>query len=485
MTTTATPLDRDHRSITISLLAAVALMSYANLSVSAALPEIGDDLGRVDLLPWLITVELLAAAIAVLAVGPVVDGFGVRPVFRLAVLAFVAASTACALAPTMEILVMGRVAQGLAAGGVLASAFATVGLAYDPLLRPKVYAVNSALWGVMGVGGPGLAAVLVSVAGWRAVFAVAVPIGLGAVVVGWRHLPARPADADRTDFDYRGLALIAVVTIVCLFAASVSSWWSVAWFVPAVVAIGLYRRHAGGHANPVVRIEHLTAAQWRNLHLPATLVVAGGTGASAFLPVYVRAARDGSAATAAFSVFFLSVGWSVAAWVSSRLQQRHHPAVVVLWGTWLLAISVGAAAVTAALSAPLPLILVAFIGAGGGIGLSTTASLNLLQSRARPEEMGRISSAHQFVRSLGFTYGAAIAGAVLLLVVRLRVGEVESVRRLLGGEADTAEPGVVEALADGYALAVAAMTVVSVGALIAARRLHATRTADWAQVADT
>ncbi|MEM9134160.1 MAG: MFS transporter [Actinomycetota bacterium] len=483
MTTIATPLDRDHRSITISLLAAVALMSYANLSVSAALPEIGDDLGRVELLPWLITVELLAAAIAVLAVGPVVDGFGVRPVFRLSVLAFVVASIACALAPSMAVLVAGRVAQGLAAGGVLASAFATIGLAYDPLLRPKVYAINSALWGVMGVGGPGLAAVLVSVAGWRAVFAVAVPIGLGAVVVGWRHLPGRPAEADRTDFDLRGLALIAVVTIALLFAASASSAWSLAWFAPAVVAVVLYRRHARGHTDPVVRLDHLTAAQWRNLHLPATLVVAGGTGAAAFLPVYVRAARDGSAATAAFSVFFLSVGWSVAAWVSSRLQQRHHPARVVLWGTRLLVISVGTAAGAAAVAAPLAVLLVAFIGAGGGIGLSTTATLNLLQSRARPEEMGRISSAHQFVRSLGFTYGAAVAGGVLLLVVRVRVGEVESVRRLLGGESEAAEPGVVDALADGYALAVAAMAVVSIGALVTARRLHATRTADWAQVA--
>lgn len=458
-------------------------MSYANLSVAAALPEIGDDLGRVELLPWLITVELLAAAIAVLAVGPVVDGFGVRPVFRLAVVAFVAASTACALAPTMEILVLARVAQGLAAGGVLASAFATIGLAYDPTLRPKVYAINSALWGAMGVGGPGLAAVLVSVAGWRAVFAVAIPIGLGAVAVGWQQLPGRPAEADRTEFDYRGLALIGVVTIALLFAASASSWWSLAWFVPAAVAIGLYRRHARHRADPVVRIDHLTAAQWRNLHLPATLAVAGGTGAAAFLPVYVRAARDGSAALAAFSVFFLSVGWSVAAWVSSRLQQRHHPAQVVLWGAWLLAISVGSAAAATALSAPLPLLLVAFIGAGGGIGLSTTASLNLLQSRARPEEMGRVSSAHQFVRSLGFTYGAAIAGAVLLVMVRVRVGEVESVRRLLGGESESVEPGVVEALADGYSLAVAAMAVLAVGALLTARRLAATRTADWAQIA--
>ncbi|MCH9805295.1 MFS transporter, partial [bacterium] len=115
-------LSARHRPLTISLLAATSLISYSNLSVSAGLPSIGDDLGDVALLPWVITVELLAAAIAVLGIGPVVDSHGVRRVFRIAMIAFIAASVACAAAPTMTLLVAARVGQGIAAGGVLGSA---------------------------------------------------------------------------------------------------------------------------------------------------------------------------------------------------------------------------------------------------------------------------------------------------------------------------------------------------------------------------
>ena len=71
-------------------MSAVAMASYNNLSVTAALPDIGDDLGRVALLPWVVTVELVAAAIAVLAVGPYIDGAGARRAFRITVVAFLA-----------------------------------------------------------------------------------------------------------------------------------------------------------------------------------------------------------------------------------------------------------------------------------------------------------------------------------------------------------------------------------------------------------
>ena len=58
-----------YRAAAISLMVLVAIASYNNLSVTAALPAIGDDLGRVTLLPWVVTAELVAAAVAVLAVG--------------------------------------------------------------------------------------------------------------------------------------------------------------------------------------------------------------------------------------------------------------------------------------------------------------------------------------------------------------------------------------------------------------------------------
>ena len=103
----------EKRGLTIAVMASIGIIAYSNLGLTAALPDIGNDLGDVALLPWTITVELLMSGVAVLAAGPVVDGLGTRRVFRWSVVGFVITSALCGLAPTMLLLVIGRALQGL------------------------------------------------------------------------------------------------------------------------------------------------------------------------------------------------------------------------------------------------------------------------------------------------------------------------------------------------------------------------------------
>ena len=455
-----------HRSLTVSLIAAISLVSYSNLAVSAALPAVGDDLGDVALVPWVITVELLAAAIAVLGIGPVVDSQGVRRVFRIAMIGFIAFSVACAAAPSMLVLIGARIGQGIAAGGVIGSAVSSIGLAYEEALRPKVYATISAVWGVMGIGGPAIAAVLISVLGWRSIFTVSVPVGAVATVIGWNRLPDRREDSTDVAFDRRGLVLVAVVTTGLLLATSTSSVLALLWLCLAVGLSVVYWRHTKTAANPVVRIDHLTLRKWRDLHVTSTLAVAGGTGASAFLPLYLRGSRGATEGEAAFSVLFLVIGWSLASYVASKAQERIHAALVVRAGSWVLMSSSALALVTTALNLHVATLLGLFFLVGSGIGTITTSGLTLLQGRAPAAEMGRITSAHQFVRSLGFAYGAAVAGAVLFYVVSRQIDDVELVRDLLGNDSAGLNQAAADALHDGYvwALAVSAALTAVAGA---------------------
>ena len=218
-----------YRAPAIALMAAVAMASYNNLSVTAALPDIGNDLGRVALLPWVVTVELLSAAIAVLAVGPYIDGAGARRAFRLTVVWFTVASAMCTVAPTMELLVAARVLQGLAAGALIGTALTCIGLVFDDEARPWAYALMSSVWGIMGIGGPAVAAALVSTLGWRAVFAVNLPVAMMAAAVGWRRLPTE-ARAAAESLDRRGLAILSALTVALLLATSdlhgrAPCWW--------------------------------------------------------------------------------------------------------------------------------------------------------------------------------------------------------------------------------------------------------------------
>lgn len=460
-----------YRAAALALMAAVAMASYNNLSVTAALPDIGDDLGRVALLPWVVTVELLAAAIAVLAVGPYIDGAGARRAFRLTVMAFLVTSAMCVVAPTMELLVAARVLQGLGSGALIGTALTCIGLAFEESVRPWAYALMSSVWGIMGIGGPALAAVLVSTLGWRAVFAVNLPVAAAAAAVGWRRLPAE-ARAAAEPLDRRGLMMLSAFTVALLLATSDLQWYSAVLVAAGGLFAGLYVRHARRQPSPVVRLSHITARRWRPIHLVGVMAVTGGTGASIYLPLYLKGARGYSVAFAAFAVLWPTLGWSTSAWVSGALQQRFRAQTVALLGSAI--ITVGAVAVTAAAAAesPIPWLLAAFACVGWGIGTITTSSLALLQGRADLQEMGRVSSAHHFLRSLGFAYGAAVAGLVMFWVVDRRTGDAELVRGLLGEAETVVDAEVADALASAYTWSLGAMAVICALTLPAAIRLQ-------------
>jgi len=454
-------LGPEYRAASLALMSAVAMASYNNLSVTAALPAIGDDLGRVALLPWVVTVELVAAAVAVLAVGPYIDGAGARRAFRLTVVAFVVTSAMCAAAPTMELLIAARVLQGLATGAFIGTAITCIGLVFDDAVRPWAYALMSSVWGIMGIGGPAVAAVLVSTLGWRSVFAANLPVSVVAAAIGWSRLPAAArAAAERTD--RRGLLILSAFTVALLVATSYVEWYSIVMVVAGVALAALYVRHARSCRSPVVRLSHVAAGRWRYIHLVGVLAVSGGTGASVFLPLYLKAARGYSVAFAAFAVVWPTLGWSTSAWVSGKLQQHLRAQTVTVIGSGFMAVGSVGVTVAAGIEAPVVVLLAAFVCAGWGIGTITTSSLSLLQGRADLQEMGRVSSAHHFIRSLGFAYGAAVAGLVMFWMVERRTGDAELVRGLLSEADAVVDATVAAALASAYTWSLASMAVLAV-----------------------
>lgn len=471
MTTTDGLFSGANRPIAIALMGTMGIASYNNLSVAAALPDIGDDLGDVALLPWAVTVEILTSAIATLVAGPIIDSAGVRRTFRAATVAFVVTSLLATAAPTLPALVAARALQGISVGFVVSVAIAGTGVAFPARLRPRAFAANSAVWGVMGVGGPAIAALIVATAGWRGIFLINLPVAAIAGAVGWNRLPGPQEGAGVTRLDRRGIVLVSILATAALLTAG-SDLRRLAVGVVLVGATGwLYVRHHRATEDPVVRITHLVHPRIRRLHLATGLVLACTLGADTFLPLYVRGARGESAALAAFSVAFLTVGWSIAAFVSSRLQDTQPAERVTLWGTLVAAPGLVLCTAFVVADAPLPFIFAAAFIMGWGTGTVTTSTLAALQERIETHEMGRVNGAHMFVRALSITYGVAIASAVLFAVVERRIGDVEVVRELLGGEDVSVDGSTRDALADGFAWALGVSSVAVMLAVMTATRM--------------
>ncbi len=466
-----------YRAVTIANMTIMAIAAFDGLAVVAALPSIAEDLGDVALLPWVATAYLGSSAVAVIVAGPVIDAVGVRRTFRVVGIWFLVTSAAVAIAPTMPLLLAARVAQGLGGGLVIAVVLAAIGLTYPASMRPRAYAANAAVWGFMGFGGPAISAAFLAVSGWRLIFIAQLPITAAALILGWNALPSTRDKPQRVTFDGRGVLLLTGVTATSLFGlAQIGVRWWLAGVTAALTALLLwaYWRHSGRSANPVLARVHLTRHPLLWVHLTSGLVLAAGLAADNYLPLYVQVSRGKSAGFAAFSVMFLTIGWTLASFAYARLLSDWPQAKVISMGATMLLPSLLWAALSVGFGAPLWLIFTAFFFVGSCIGFVSTAGLTLIQASSASDEMGRVNAAHQFVRTLAITYGVAMGGAVLLFVVDLRIGDVEIIRDVLSGEDVAIGPATGDAVQAGLVWVIGTAGVLAAACLVSARKLRAT-----------
>ena len=80
---------------------------------------------------------------------------------------------------------------------ISAVVIAAVGLVYPHHLVGRAFAANATVWGVMGVAAPAIAALMLTVLDWRWIFLVNLPLGLAALIAGWRVLPGPAGRRDR------------------------------------------------------------------------------------------------------------------------------------------------------------------------------------------------------------------------------------------------------------------------------------------------
>lgn len=444
--------------ITLANLTVVAVAAFDGLAIVAALPNIAKDLGNVSLSPWVLTAYLATSAVAAIVAGPIIDTIGVRRTFQITGLWFLFTSALAAVAPSMTLLIAARSLQGIGGGLLIAVALASVGLAYPENLRPTAFAANSMVWGTLGLGGPVIAGALLELSGWRLIFVVQLPITAIAIGMGWRRLPdvVNKEEGKGLNFDLRGISLLSICIIASLVAVSEltkSPILAVILFVTTGLFTYLYWYHSGQDRDPVLLRRHIIKFPLNRIHIASALALITGLATDNYLPLYMQTTRGRSEAFASFSVVFLTVGWTSAAFATSKILNRKNEEDVILLGSILMIPSVLLAGISVSFSYDLKILFAAYFLIGASIGFISTSGLTLLQSSSTPEEMGRTNSAHQFLRTLAITYGVAIGGAIILSVVEARTGDVESVRKVLSGDNVTVASDTIEAIGSGLAWA--------------------------------
>src|SRR6476469_2305160 len=217
-------------TILVGLMMGMFLAALDQTIVATAIRTIADDLKGLDQQAWATTAYLITSTIVTPLSGKLSDIYGRKKFFSAAIAIFVLGSVLCTLSQSMLQLAFYRAVQGLGAGGLFSLALAIIGDIVPPRERAKYQGYFLAVFGTSSVLGPVIGGFLagqdtiLGVAGWRWVFLVNVPIGIGALLLVMRslHLPNTRRD-HRIDWP-GALALIVGLVPLLLIAEQGRQW---------------------------------------------------------------------------------------------------------------------------------------------------------------------------------------------------------------------------------------------------------------------
>ncbi|WP_210495370.1 MFS transporter [Patulibacter sp. SYSU D01012] len=454
------------RGALAGLALAVLAASLATSVANVALPTLADAFdASFQRAQWVVLAYLLASTTLLVAAGRLGDLLGRRRLLLASLVVFTAASALCAAAPTLGTLVAARALQGLGAAAVLGLGVALVAEAVPEERTGRAMGLVGTMSAVGTAAGPSLGGVLVSVAGWRGVFALVVPVGAAAVVLVAGRVPgdgprrARPASA----FDVRGTVLLAVGLALYTLAMTLGDGdpglANAAALGAAGVTVALFaaaQRRAAAPLVPraVLRSRTLRAGLSANGLVATVMMTTLVVG-----PFYLT---EGLGLGPAATGLVMSVGPAVAALTSTpagRLtdrvgapRARASALAALVAGATALAILPTAAGVAGYVA---PLVVVT-----AGYALFGTANNAAVMAGAPADGRGVAGGVLALTRNLGLITGASVMGAVFALAAG--TSDVRS----------AAPAAVAQGTRVTFLVAVGLLTV-ALGLVLAARRVGA------------
>jgi EmrB/QacA subfamily drug resistance transporter len=409
------------RSILAGILTAMFLSALDQTIVATALPTMGRELGDVEHLSWVVTAYLLASTVATPLYGKLSDIYGRRVTLLVSVGIFLAGSVACAVAPTMVLLILARALQGLGGGGLIALAQTIIADLVSPRERPRYQVYLGAVFVTASLLGPILGGFFAEHFHWSLIFWINLPPGIAAFWLCNSNLRLLPRHDRRHRLDLIGAGLMATATLTLLLALSWGgshySWLSAPILGLVVGSALLWMLFAlrlrlapepfippGVLHNPVVRMGTLAACFGMGTYIGLTV----------FLPLYFENVRHLSASATGLALIPLMAGTVAGSTVSGRSMAKvaHYkrmPTVglsMAVLGTGLLTLGADALPLAAL---EVVLALVSF-----GMGTVLPVCTVSIQNAVRPHELGTATGTANFFRSLGGALIVAVFGAILL-----------------------------------------------------------------------
>jgi EmrB/QacA subfamily drug resistance transporter len=413
--------DASSRLVLIIVCAGVVLASLDLFIVNVALPDIARDLHQKSLanLSWVLNAYAIVYASLLVLFGRLSEGRRRDQGFLLGVVVFTLASAACGAASSLPMLVAFRIVQAAGAALLTPTSLSLVLATTEPERRHTAVRTWTAVGGLAAALGPVVGGVLVA-ASWRWVFLVNVPIGLTALVVGWRRLPVVAGHPVRRPDPLAAALVTAGVAALTLGLVKGHDWgWGSTSTVLAlsvsVLTLGLFAWHCARAPNPLISPELFRVRTFTGASLVALLFSIAFGAMLLSIVLWDQDVWHWSALTTGLAVAPGPLMVPLFAFlVAGRAIARFGPGRVIAVGATIYA----AGATWWALSAgTTPDYVGEMLGGmlltGVGVGLTLPTFMATGASSLPPEAFATGSAVVNMLRQVGLAVGVAVLVAVL------------------------------------------------------------------------
>lgn len=415
----------------IALGGSVAMHALNIYIAITIMPSAIREIGGLDYYAWTTTLFVVASILGAALSANLMARAGARGAYTVAALIFGAGTVCCALAPTMPIMLAGRLVQGLGGGLLYALAYGVIRLIFPERLWGRAIGLISATWGVATLIGPAIGGIFAEIDAWRMAFWSLIPFAVLFAGMAFTTLPMRDAGtAKPAPLPLVQLLLLSAATLaLSLGSLGETPIWSLASIGGAVILMALLLAvELRAQTRIVPRDTFIRGSRLGLLYASIALLVIGMQ-PEIFVPYLLQVLHDQSPLLAGYLAALMAIGWTLGSICSGGWQGAAAKSVFILGPALGLA---GLGLLTAFLPIQsggdwmvLGPICFGLIAVGFGIGMAWPHLVTAVFQSALLPEQELAAAAVTTVQLFATALGAAAAGTLANLAGITNPGGVE------------------------------------------------------------
>jgi EmrB/QacA subfamily drug resistance transporter len=430
-----------------------------NLVVNVALPTMSKELdAKATQLQWIVSAYTLLFASLQITAGGLGDRFGRKRWFMIGLVIFTSTSLLAALSQNIEMLLAARALQGIGAAFIMPLSLSLISAAFPPEERSRAIGI----WAAVSVSsialGPIVGGALVEYASWPWVFAINIPIGIGAFIVTSAVVRESRDNSGTVAIDIPGTVLItlAIASLTWgLIEAGNRGWtdsWILASFVAAAVFTASFIRVEMTAENPMIPLRFFKSRTFTGANIDSFLIAFLITGVGFFMTLYQQNIHGFSPVRTGLALLPMVVVMMIGSPISGTLTAKLGPRRLISAGMFVTGLGMFLF-LRSDVHATYLDILPAFLVLGLGMSFiwtpMTTAVLNSVDS----EKSGIASAINGAIREIGTALGIALLGTIMNRTYQSEFRNSADVQALRNDPSQSALQPVIDAVGKGYNLA--------------------------------